>query len=148
MNRKLDDDQPHISLYAVAFLRGDAKGMAEQTAWFEGRPELEHEILTLESDTEGYSGHLRTARELTERAVQSALRADNREAAAAWQLSAAWREALFGNLEEARRKAETMPPWLRWFYPAPGTRRGLRTSHRISPSAFRCTRWCSLIGYR
>ena len=105
MNRKLDDDQPHISLYAVAFLRGDAKGMAEQTAWFEGRPELEHEILTLESDTEGYSGHLRTARELTERAVQSALRADNREAAAAWQLSAAWREALFGNLEEARRQA-------------------------------------------
>jgi tetratricopeptide (TPR) repeat protein len=105
MNRKLDDDQPHISLYAVAFLRGDAKGMAEQTAWFEGRPELEHEILTLESDTEGYSGHLRTARELTERAVQSALRADNKEAAAAWQLSAAWREALFGNLEEARRQA-------------------------------------------
>jgi tetratricopeptide (TPR) repeat protein len=33
------------------------------------------------------------------------LRADNREAAAAWQLSAAWREALFGNLEEARRQA-------------------------------------------
>jgi tetratricopeptide (TPR) repeat protein/predicted Ser/Thr protein kinase len=105
MNRKLDDDQPHISLYAVAFLRGDAKGMANETGWFEGRPELEHEILTLESDTEGYSGHLRTARALTERAVQSALRADNREAAAAWQLSAAWREALFGNLEEARRQA-------------------------------------------
>ena len=105
MNRKLDDDQPHISLYAIAFLRGDPNVMAQQTAWFEGRPELEHEILTLESDTEGYSGHLQTARELTERAVQSALRADNKEQAAAWQLNGAWREALFGNLEEARRQA-------------------------------------------
>jgi len=105
MNRKLDDDQPHLDLYAVAFLQRDAKGMAQQVAWFEGRPELEHEILALESDTEGYSGHLRTARELTERAVQSAVRADNKEAAASWQLNGAWREALLGNLNEARQEA-------------------------------------------
>ncbi|MGA8154395.1 MAG: protein kinase [Terriglobales bacterium] len=105
MNRKLDDDQPHLDLYAIAFLQADTKVMAQQAAWFEGRPELEHEILALESDTEGYSGHLRTARELTERAVQSALRADNKEAAAAWRLNSAWREALFGNLDEARQEA-------------------------------------------
>jgi len=105
MNRKLDDDSPHLFLYAVAFLQGDEKGMAQQAAWFEGRPELEHEILAVESDTEGYSGHLAAARQLTERAVQAALRADNKEAAAAWQLSGAWREALFGNLNEARREA-------------------------------------------
>jgi len=105
MSRKLDDDQPHISLYGVAFLQADTKGMAQQAAWFEGRPELEHEILTLESDTEAYSGHLRAARELTERAVQAAVRADNKEAAAAWRLDGAWREALFGNLDEARQEA-------------------------------------------
>ncbi len=96
MSRKLDDDQPHINLYVMGFLQGDAKGMAQQEAWFEGRPELEHEILTLESDTEAYSGHLRAARELTERAVQAAVRADNKEAASAWQLVGAWRDALFG----------------------------------------------------
>jgi eukaryotic-like serine/threonine-protein kinase len=107
MDRKLDDDQPHLNLYAIAFLQGDEKGMAQQAAWFEGRPELEHEILALESDTASYSGHLRTARELTERGVQSALRADNKEAAAAWQLNGAWREALFGNIDDARREATT-----------------------------------------
>jgi len=105
MNRKLDDDQPHLTLYGVAFLQGDTKGMAQQAAWFEGRPELEHEILSLDADTESYSGHLRAARELTERAVQSAVRADNKEAAAAWQMNGAWREALFGNLNEARQQA-------------------------------------------
>jgi eukaryotic-like serine/threonine-protein kinase len=107
MDRKLDDDQPHLNLYAIDFLHGDEKGMAQQAAWFDGRPELDHEILTLESDTASYSGHLRTARELTARAVQSALRADNKEAAAAWQLNGAWREALFGNLDDARREAAT-----------------------------------------
>jgi serine/threonine protein kinase/tetratricopeptide (TPR) repeat protein len=105
MTRKLDDDQPHLSLYALAFLRSDASGMAQQAAWFEGRPELEHEILALESDTESYSGHLRAARELTERAVQGALRADSKEGAAAWRLNGAWREALFGNFNEARQEA-------------------------------------------
>ena len=105
MNRKLDDDQPHVTMYAVGFLEGDAKLMAQQAAWFDGRPDLEHEILGMESDTEGYTGHIHAAREGTDRAVQSAVRADNKEAAAAWQLSAAWREAVVGNMDEARRQA-------------------------------------------
>ena len=104
VSRKLDDDQPHINLYVMAFLQGDAKGMTQQAAWFDGRPELEHEILALESDTEAYSGHLRAARDLTARAVQSAVRADNKEAAEGWQLDGAWREALFGNLDQARHE--------------------------------------------
>jgi len=32
------------------------------------------------------------------------VRADNKESAAIWQLYSAWREAIFGNLEEAKRE--------------------------------------------
>ncbi len=105
MARKLDDDTLHLVLYAVEFDEKNPKGMAEQAAWFEGRPELQHEILADESDTEAYAGHMTKARELTRRAVEAAVRADNKESAAVWQLYSAWREALFGNLEEAKREA-------------------------------------------
>jgi len=104
MARKLDDDTLHMVLYAVEFVEKNPKGMAEQAAWFEGRPELQHEILALESDTEAYAGHVVKARELTRRAVEAAVRADNKESAAIWQLYSAWREAIFGNLEEAKRE--------------------------------------------
>jgi tetratricopeptide (TPR) repeat protein len=105
MARKLDDDTLHIVMYGLEFIGKSPKGMAEQAAWFEGRPELQHEILDLQSHTEAFSGHLDKAREITRRAVESALRADNKESAAIWQLNGAWREALFGNFEEAKRQA-------------------------------------------
>jgi serine/threonine protein kinase len=103
--RKLDDDTLHTVGYGLDFVQGDVKGMAEQMAWFETRPELQHEILDLESDTEAYAGHLVKAREITRHAVESAMRSDNKESAAGWQLVAAWREALFGNFEEAKQGA-------------------------------------------
>ena len=52
-----------------------------------------------------YVGHLRTARDLTHRAMDSAVRADNKESAAIWQGHAAIREAAFGNTTEARQAA-------------------------------------------
>jgi eukaryotic-like serine/threonine-protein kinase len=79
--------------------------MAAQAAWFEGRPELQQEVVGMEADTEAYAGHLAKAREITRRAVESALRADNKEAAALWQIESAWRESAFGNSEEARKQA-------------------------------------------
>ena len=102
---KLDDDTLHAILYGVEFVANNAKGMAEQAAWFENRPELQHEILGMQADTEAYAGHLVKAREITRRAVDAALRADNKESAAFWQLTGALREALFGNLEEAKQGA-------------------------------------------
>ncbi len=105
MAQKLDDDTLHVVLYGLEFIEKNPKGMAEQAAWFEGRPELQHEILALEADTEAYAGHVTKARELTRHAIEAALRADNKESAAVWQLYGAWREALFGNLEEAKRQA-------------------------------------------
>lgn len=104
--RKLDDDIIHTDMYGLAFIQQDPKTMAEQVAWFSGRPELEHEMIVLQSDTAAFAGHLTQARQLTERAVQSAVRADNKAAAAMWELDSAWRESFFGYPKEAQRQAE------------------------------------------
>jgi eukaryotic-like serine/threonine-protein kinase len=92
-------------MYGLDFVQGNSKDMADQAAWFEGRPELQHEVLGLEADTAAYAGHLAKAREITRRAVEAALHGDNKESAALWQLDGAWRESLFGNPEEAKQQA-------------------------------------------
>jgi eukaryotic-like serine/threonine-protein kinase len=104
-SRKLDDYLLPTFLYALAFLQGDSKTMQEQTTWFEGKPDLEHVILMIESATEAYSGHLRKSRELLRHAMDSAVRANNKESAALYGLDASWREAAFGNGEDAHRQA-------------------------------------------
>ncbi len=89
--RKLDDFILHNALYALAFLGSDSAAMAEQQQWFAGKPE-ENFGLALASDTEAYGGHLGKARELTKRAVDSAIRADSKENGAIWQENAAHRD--------------------------------------------------------
>ncbi len=79
--RKLDDFSLHNALYALAFLGFDSAAMAEQQQWFAGKPE-ESNGLGLASDTEAYGGHLGKARDLTNRAVDSAKRADDKESGA------------------------------------------------------------------
>jgi serine/threonine protein kinase/tetratricopeptide (TPR) repeat protein len=104
--RNLDDYILRNELYALAFLAQDSHALAEQRPWFQKEPDSEHFGLSLDSDTEAYSGHLRNARELTRRAVESAKRADSKENAAIWQANAALREAAFGNEADARDKAK------------------------------------------
>ena len=94
--RKLDDFILHNQLYALAFLGADSAGMAEQQQWFAGKPEYENFGLALASDTEAYKGHLGKAQELTKRAVDSAIRADNKESGAIWQANAALQQAAYG----------------------------------------------------
>ncbi len=102
--RKIDTFIFHNSLYALAFLGNDSAAMAEQQQWFVGKPE-EDFGLALASDTEAYGGRLPKARELTKRAVDFAMRADNKEEGAIWQANAALSEAAFGNATEARQSA-------------------------------------------
>jgi tetratricopeptide (TPR) repeat protein len=102
--RKLDDLIVHNAHYALVFLGSDSAAMAEQQQWFAGKPE-ENIGLALASDTEAYAGHLGKARELTKRAVDSAIRADSKESGAIWQAIAAQREAAYGNATEARQSA-------------------------------------------
>jgi hypothetical protein len=79
--------------------------MAEQQQWFADKPDYENFGLALASDTEAYGGHLGKARELTKRAVDSAIRADSKETGVIWQANAALREAALGNATEARQSA-------------------------------------------
>jgi serine/threonine protein kinase/Tfp pilus assembly protein PilF len=95
--RKLDDDILHLFLYALAFLGADSAAMSEQQQWYAGNPEYENFGLALASDTEAYGGHLGNARELTRRAVDSAVRADNKESGAIYLANAALQQAAYGN---------------------------------------------------
>jgi len=102
--RKLDNVILRNDLYALGFLGADFPAMEEQQHWFTGKPE-ENYGLSLASDTEAYAGHLRKARELTQRAIDSAMRADSKETGAIWQEIAAQREAAFGNETDSKQEA-------------------------------------------
>jgi serine/threonine protein kinase/Tfp pilus assembly protein PilF len=101
--RKLDDLGLHNCLYALAFLGADSAAMAEQQQWYAGKPEYETYGLALASDTEAHGGRVGKARELTKRAVDSAIRVDNKEGGAIWQANAGVQQAAYGNTTEARQ---------------------------------------------
>ena len=103
--KKMDDFAFHSTLYALAFLGSDSGGMAEQQQWVSSKPDYENAGFALASDTEAYGGHLAKARELTKLAVDSAIRADNKEKAAIWDANAALQQAAYGNAAEARQSA-------------------------------------------
>jgi eukaryotic-like serine/threonine-protein kinase len=103
--RKLDHFYMHNTLYALAFLGGDSPAMAEQQKWYADKPDYENFGLALAADTEAYTGHLGKARELTKRAVDSAIQADSRENGAIWLAIAAQREAAYGNAAQGRQLA-------------------------------------------
>ena len=105
-SRKLDAIGLHSDLYALAFFNSDSTGMAEQQQWFADHPQYGDTGLALASDTEAYAGHLEKAEELTRRAIETAIRADNKESAAVWQTIAAQREAVYGNRAKAWQEAE------------------------------------------
>jgi predicted Zn-dependent protease len=103
--RKLGSIPMYLNLYALAFFQGNVAAMKQQNDWAIGKPGAEDQMLSLESDTEAWSGRLGKARELSRQAVESARRSDEKEPAALWQANAAIREALFGNADAARQDA-------------------------------------------
>jgi len=105
LERKMKSSYFNIALYQIAFLQNDSAGMAQQVAASAGKPGLEATLLANEADTAAYSGRLSTAREFSRQAVDSAERAGDKEAAATYSALSALREALFGNADEARRRA-------------------------------------------
>ena len=105
LGRKLDDAFFPPTLYEIAFLQDDVAGMAQQVTRSAGKPGIEDELLGLEADTVAFSGRLRNAREISWRAMDSAERAQEKEPAATYSALSGLREALFGNTDEARRRA-------------------------------------------
>lgn len=104
-SRGLEDIPLRVNLYALAFFQGNATAMKQQADWAMGKPGAEDQMLSLESDTEAWSGKLSKAQALSRQAIESARRNDEKEPAALWQANAAVREALFGNADSARQDA-------------------------------------------
>ena len=105
LRRNLEGIGLHLNLYALAFFKGDMGAMKQQVDWAVGKPDAKDWLLSLQSDTEAWSGNLGKARELSRQAVESGRHNDEKEPAAYWQANAAIREGLFGNRGAARRNA-------------------------------------------
>jgi eukaryotic-like serine/threonine-protein kinase len=105
LSRKLDGGYLRVQIYGLAFLRADAMLMAQQVAWSAGKLGDEDPLLALQADTEAYFGRLSPARDFWRRSVDSAIRAESKEAAASNQADAGWTEAEVGNVASARQKA-------------------------------------------
>jgi eukaryotic-like serine/threonine-protein kinase len=97
----------HRSLYALAFLENDERGMAEQIAWSAGKPDVENEMLGDQADTEAYHGRLTKARALSHRVIASAASASGKQTAVGHEVIVALREAVFGNAVEAHNRIDS-----------------------------------------
>jgi len=105
VKREPDSDDPHEMMYGVAFLERDTSEMERQANWAADKPGAADVLLSYRSDTEAFSGRLKKARELSQRAVQSAKLNDLKETAAQWQMNEALREAEFGNAAGAQEQS-------------------------------------------
>jgi eukaryotic-like serine/threonine-protein kinase len=107
MDRKIDDPIARVNWFGVAFVLGNTSEMDKQMNWSTGKPEGEDNFLAAKSDAEAYVGRDRSAREFSEKAFDSAMRNDEKEAAAQWRMDEAIREAEFGYREPAQRLTST-----------------------------------------
>ena len=107
ISHKVADTGLHSERYGLAFLKGDTAEMAGQVDWTSGKQEGNDEILFARSETEAFYGRFARARELANRATDSAIRSDQKESAARWQIHSALREAAAGNSSAARRQTAT-----------------------------------------
>jgi tetratricopeptide (TPR) repeat protein len=98
----------HLDLYVLAFLQNNAADMAHEVAWAMGKPGVEDEIIYFEADSATYAGQLAKAKTLTQRAMASPRSAEEKDRAARHGTGMALREALFGNVTEARKAATTV----------------------------------------
>jgi eukaryotic-like serine/threonine-protein kinase len=103
--RNLEGEGLLLYRYQLAFLKGDGGKMGQVLQAGKGKSGTEDFLLAAQADTEGWSGRLKNARELTRRAMDSAEHSDAKESAAGFQAMAALREVETGNREQARAEA-------------------------------------------
>ncbi len=105
LERKVHNPLIDFGMYNLAFVQNDTAGMAQQVAKMEALPVWGDQMLSLEGDTAAYSGHLKDARELSRRAMDTAERAGEKDPLALYSATSGLREVWFGNTDEARRRA-------------------------------------------
>jgi len=101
LKRNPDYQGLHAYRYGLAFLQHDSAEMTQQANWAADKPGWADVLLSYQSDTAAYSGVLKTARDFSQRAVESAKRLGQTDTAILWQMNAALREAEFGNTSRA-----------------------------------------------
>lgn len=63
VSQNIDAVYLHLAAYYSAFLKVDDAAIHQQAAWAAGKPNAEDLLLSAQSDTEAYFGHLSTARQ-------------------------------------------------------------------------------------
>jgi DNA-binding winged helix-turn-helix (wHTH) protein/tetratricopeptide (TPR) repeat protein len=104
-SRGLDIDEFVMLGYDIAFVKADNARAEREAARAKARPGGENWMSAREAFVEAYSGHLKAARNMSERAVAQAQQAGQQERASLWEAGAAVREALFGNKAAATERA-------------------------------------------
>ncbi len=102
----LDPPLLHLNLYLVDFLQHDSAAMEREAARLLATPGWEDRMLSVEAGTAAYYGQMIKSRELTQRAMDSALHGGSKATAATYQAMAAIGEALYGNTKLARKQAQ------------------------------------------
>ena len=103
--RKLDIPDFHVQRYAIAFLKDDKTGMEREVAQSREKPGVDDWMSNAEGFVLAYSGHLEEASKMSRRATDLARKEGRQDTQALYETDAAVREALFGKVSTARRRA-------------------------------------------
>jgi serine/threonine protein kinase/tetratricopeptide (TPR) repeat protein len=102
----VDTDLNHAKLYLIDFLQHNSAGMEQEAAKLMGKAGSEDVMLYYQADTAACAGRFAKAKESSQRAAESARRADEKETAAGYQAEAALRAALVGDMRFAKAQAQ------------------------------------------
>jgi serine/threonine protein kinase/tetratricopeptide (TPR) repeat protein len=97
----LDTTPMRRLLYRIAFMKGDATAMQQQVDWLGSKTD-DYLAQGWQSETAAFSGQLRKAKELSNRAFEVAAGRDLKDAAAQIAVSAAGRDVLFGDCSQVK----------------------------------------------
>ncbi len=103
--RKLDSPELLVMRYYIAFLNGDQAGMQRTAAEATDKSGAQDWMSHAQSSVSAYFGRLRQAGGMSRLAIEFARQGNRKERAAMYEAAAAVREAFFGNVPEARRRA-------------------------------------------
>ena len=102
-------EHPFLTLlrFELAFLKTDAAAMQREVAAAQGKPGIEDWMSDWQASALAYSGHVREARNWSQRASNLAQQAGHRERAALFEIRSALWEAFVGNLSMAKQTARS-----------------------------------------
>ena len=94
--QKLDSTAMRRTLFRIAFIQHDSATMQQEIDWLSGKPD-EYLAQGWQSETAAFLGQLKKSQELSDAALESAERRDQKDVAGQIAVAAAARDALFGD---------------------------------------------------